>query len=230
MALPVIDSSFVTGTDTTIQVPVVKLEDLRLQDHVKTIEPTRRDLSHSLSPPGKQLDLILGNDFFANSVVAINFPKQQLQVCQKIEPQKYDFWIPFILDHNIPRFSATVNDSLQFDFRLDTGASLFETEKVYLNITTHDLFLLKKKFRDLEPQSYLSATGIDNKAFRLPVFKLKNLKVGATEFEQAFAIVQPERGYFASPEAVGFLSNNFLSKFEQVAIDYINCRIYFKSK
>lgn len=231
LGLQVTDTTSVTGTDSSMTVEVVGFPHLHLGNHyVEMIHPTKRDLGHSLSLPGRRLDLIIGNEVFANTIVEINWVKKEILIHRNLNLQSYDFWVPFFLDHNIPRFTGKLNDAIQTDFRLDTGASLFETNRIYLNITTRNLEKLKKILPALEPASYLSATGINNKPFKLPVYELKKLQVGPLEIQNPFAIVQPETGYFALPDAVGFLSNNFLSKYERVAIDFIRNRLYFSGE
>jgi hypothetical protein len=38
-------------------------------------------------------------------------------------------------------------------------------------------------------------------------------------FDSVFVIVQPEVGYFARPDALGFVSNSFLEKLGRVTLD-----------
>ena len=45
-------------------------------------------------------------------------------------------------------------------------------------------------------------------------------RIGPLDLEHVFVIVQPEAGYFADPQAKGFVSNNFLEKLGRVTLDY----------
>lgn len=231
LKLSTIDSTEVTGSNTTMIVEVVQLNGLNLEGHfVESISPTKRDLSHSLSPKNRKLDIILGYDFFENSMVKIDFQNQELYIMEKGLQTDLDYYVPFYLDHNIPRFSGMVNGKIKMDFRLDTGASLFETEDVYINITTNDWNNIKEKDTTLTPEFHLSATGINNEVISLPVVRLKGVTVGSFNINSPYVIVQPEKGYFASPEAVGFVSNNLLSKYNIITIDYINHRLYYSDQ
>lgn len=227
LQLPVVGSAQVTGTTATINIMVVNISHLKLGDYfVDSINPTKRDLTHSLSPNNRHLDMILGYDFFQNAIVEIDFINNKLRIHHDSSTLKRTAFINFTLDHNIPRFSGLVNGKIQMDFRLDTGASLFETDDVYINITTNDWNAIKKDIPALKPESYLYATGITSEQVILPVVRLEKITIGEFEIDNPYVIVQPEQGYFALPDAVGFISNNLLSKYDIVAIDYINNRLY----
>lgn len=221
------DTVEIAGSNTSIMTEVVEVRNLTLKNHhVKRMYPAKRDLSHSLTPNGRKLDMILGYDFFKNSIISIDFQKKILHMFYNSATLDTIPYIPFSLDHDIPRFFGVINDSIKFDFRLDTGASLFETDDVYLNITTSDWERIKKVNRSLVPEFFLYATGINNEQIELPVLKLKKIEIGKFVIENPYIIIQPELGYFASKDAVGFVSNNLLSKYNRVIIDYINNHLY----
>src|SRR5262249_13686261 len=75
--------------------------------------------------------------FLSQYSVEINFKDRTIGFSKK--PSRPDsrtaIAVPFTVDHRIPRFKGVLNGSLDADFRLDTGASLFETRDVYLNVT-----------------------------------------------------------------------------------------------
>ncbi len=228
LRLPVIDTTEVEGSNAVIRTEVVRMKDLWLNDyHVPTIAPTKRDLSHSLAPDGRMPDMILGYDFFRNAILEIDFTSQVLTLHRDTLTIDYPSFIPFTLDHNIPRFSGRINDTLAIDFRLDTGAGLFETDDLYINITSDDWERIIEADPELRPTVWLSATGINSEEIRLPVARVERVEVGEMKVEHPWVIVQPRIGYFASPDAVGFVSNNLLRRYRNVAIDYLNNRLWY---
>ena len=56
---------------------------------------------------------------------------------------------------------------------------------------------------------------------------MEEVRIGAMEVERPWVIVQPRLGYFASPDAVGFVSNNLLKKYKRVAVDYIRNILWY---
>jgi hypothetical protein len=65
-----------------------------------------------------------------------------------------------------------------------------------------------------KPLHVFTATGTGGATLELPVHHLSSLDVAGVALDRAFAIVQPAVGYFARPEAVGFLGNSVLDKLE----------------
>ena len=126
---------------------------------------------------------------------------------------------------SVTRIELRVLESLDVDLRLDTGASLFDTKDVYVNIPSRvweDLLLADPS---LTPEQHLTGTGASGESVRLPVFRLHALLAGESTIDRPFVIVQPRAGYFARPDAVGFVGNNFLEKFGTVTIDYAGRRL-----
>ena len=228
LGLPVVDSAQVTGSNATIDVQVVSMTDLTLRNHhVNSIAPTKRDLSHSLTPNNRILDMILGYDFFKESIIEIDFSRLEIRIIKDTAFLNYATYIPFSLDHNIPRFSGMASGKIPLDFRLDTGASLFDTDDIYINVTSDDWQRIREINPNLKPEFYLNATGINNELIELSVIQLDKVAIDILDIDKPYIIIQPEQGYFALPDAVGFVSNNWLSKYSRVAIDYINNRLYY---
>lgn len=228
LKLSVVESTQVTGTNATKNVMVVHVTHFMLGDYYEdSIAPTKRDLAQGLTPNNKKLDMILGYYFFQQTIVEIDFTEKELRILNDRAFLNCTFFMNFSLDYNIPRFSGLVNGEIKMDFRLDTGASLFETDDIYVNITTIDWNAIKQHSPTLIPESYLYGTGVNNEQIELPVVRLAKVTVSKFEIVHPYVIVQPEQGYFAQPDAVGFISNNLLEKYDCVAIDYINNRLYY---
>jgi hypothetical protein len=134
-----------------------------------------------------------------------------------------------VLDNGIPRVRATLNDSVRAEFRLDTGASLFETQDVYLNVTASVWEQLTALDAKLKPTAYLTGGGIGGEV-KLPVARIRKFSAGTASISSPFVIVQPKLGYFARSDAVGFISNNLLEKFSPVTIDYLERKLYLGVK
>jgi hypothetical protein len=190
---------------------------------VKDLRPTVQNLTGLLDPPGGQTLGILGNDFLKHFVVEINYRAKTMTL--RDSGVEEGLSIPFQMDNGIPRLNGTLNGSISADLRIDTGASLFETEDVYLNIPTRVWKRLAEIDPDLKPSTYFKGSGVGG-SVDLAVAQIKSLTLGSLEIRSPFVIVQPEQGYFARPDAAGFVSNNLLEKFSPVTIDYAGRRLY----
>lgn len=214
----------VEGSAGKIVVPNVKAKSISVgKCLVKNISLTKYDLSNSLVPPNMHLDGILGTDFLRHYVVSIDFYKKQITLSKKrMETQNY---IPFELDNGIPKIKSIINNHVSAYLRYDSGSSLFDTNEIYLNIPSPVLDKLSQSDSTLKPVNYFSATGIGG-SIKLPVYKINSVFINTVELKQPYIIVQPQQGYFARPDAVGFFGNNLLEKFQKVTIDFINRKFY----
>jgi hypothetical protein len=201
---------------------------------VENLSVTVQDLSASLVPKGMRLDGILGYDFLSRYSVTINFENRTMRFSnQPQEPfalaARPTVSVPFTLEERIPRLRGILNGLIETDFRLDTGASLFETSDVYVNVTEVTLQKLTAAEPGLVPECYFKGTGTGGEV-KLPVVRLKRLSLGEIIVAQPYAIVQPKAGYFARPDAVGFVSNNFLEKYDPVTLDYLGRKLYLSKR
>ncbi|MCB1024621.1 MAG: aspartyl protease family protein [Acidobacteria bacterium] len=226
LRLIIAGESRVEGSAGEIDVKNARLNTLSLGSaSVSNLEVSAYDLSGVLAPPEKKVDGILGYDFLRYFSVEIDYKKQKIML-RKIPKKKLDFQtaVPFNLDNNIPRIKGILNGNVKADFRLDTGASLFETDDVYLNTTEGVWDQLKRSDPTLKPETYFTGSGVGG-SVKLPVAKIKSLSIGRVTNRKVYVIVQPKAGYFARKDAVGFISNNFLEKYSPVTIDYKTKRI-----
>jgi hypothetical protein len=178
---------------------------------------TVQDLSGLLRPPETRVDGILGADFLAAYVVRLDFVAREWTLdTAAFEPDAATLALE--LDRGIPRFQAQLDD-LALPLRIDTGASLFESPDVYVNVPTPVWVELLRLDPTLTFQGQLAGTGAGG-TVELPLARLSALVVGSTALARPWVIVQPPQGYFARPDAVGFVGNNFLEKFEVVMLDF----------
>ncbi|MBK7087011.1 MAG: hypothetical protein IPH53_21125 [Flavobacteriales bacterium] len=78
---------------------------------------------------------------------------------------------------------------------------------------------LRRADTTLTADRHFHATGIDATPVELPVARIHRCTIGASTFggrTSVHVIVQPPSGYFARPDAVGFVSNNWLLRFSRV--------------
>jgi hypothetical protein len=127
------------------------------------------------------------------------------------------------LDNGIPVLQARLG-GVDTALRVDAGASLFETDDVYVNIPARVWNELRARDPALAPTAAFQGTGADGATVDLPVAPVAGGSIAAAELERVFVIVQPEAGYFADPAAKGFVSNNFLKRFARVTLDYASGR------
>ncbi len=215
----------VEGTAGVIRVESATLPALALGAHaVRDLRVTVQDLSGSLRPPGMRLDGILGSDFLAGCALELDFAQRTLRLgTNPRAPSPQATVLALELENRIPRFAARLDD-LSVWLRLDTGASLFETRDVYVNVPTPEWDALRAADPGLAPESHLSGTGAGG-TVELAVARLQALVLGPTTIARPYVIVQPPRGYFARADAVGFVGNNLLERFGRVTIDYAGRRL-----
>jgi hypothetical protein len=224
----------VEGSGGTIRTKTAKIRSLSVGGFKSgSLNVPAYDLSGSLAPKGMHLDGILGYDFLRRYSVEIDFATRSIKLSRmpfgnSKSRRSFDS-VQLNLDNGIPRIPATLNGSAEIELRIDTGASLFETTDVYVNITQKTWNALAAGDPALKPEKYFGGTGVGG-AVKLPVARINRFSVGPFTFSSAFVIVQPEQGYFARPDAIGFISNNLLEKLSPVVIDYLDRRLYFKRK
>lgn len=208
----------VVGTTGSMQVEMVALTGLRLGSiELPKLRATRRDLSGVLAPRGKRVELILGSDALAEMAVTIDFQGAVVEVSQGAPEDPEG--VALRLDNGIPMIAANL-DGTEMWLRIDTGASLFESEDVYVNVPARTWTAMIARDPSLESTGQLRGTGANGESVVLPTARVPAARIGPVELPSVFVIVQPEVGYFADPRAKGFVGNNFLEKFGRVTLDY----------
>lgn len=222
--LPLGAPTRVEGSAGVIDVDTVLVGELALGEHVvRGITATVQDLGSSLAPPGERIDGILGHDFLGAFAIELDFAAKRLRLFD--EPLgDLPGALAFELDNGIPCLVARLDGSVSTQLRLDTGASLFDSEDVYVNVTGRVWEELRRLDPALAPSQYFTGTGTGGEV-RLPVARIGSLSLGERTLERPWVIVQPAQGYFARPDAVGFVGNNLLEKFGRVTIDYPGRRL-----
>lgn len=227
LGLSHIKSDTVEGTMGKIVVPSVNVT-LAISGNadVRSLLVTQYDLSTAAAPPNEKLHGILGMDFLKDFVVSIHFPERRIHF--SLPPDSAARVImPIFFDNGIPAISAQLNENIAADFRFDTGSSLFETDDIFVNTTTAVLRQLQLADSLLKPALHLQGSGIGGTA-KLSAYKIDSMVFGGVEIKHPFLIVQSEVGYFARPDAIGFLGNNLLEKFGSLTFDFPGNRLYLQ--
>lgn len=226
VGLEIVGETKVLGSAGEVNATIVKLSSLTMGGQtINNLQPTKREIHHGATPDGRRLDLIVGHDYLKNFAVFVDYQAQQLEFGS---PPVECMWIDVDLKDRIPHVAATLERSHHTLLRIDTGASLFATKDIYINLTEADLAGLRQN-RELEPKGSLTGSGVGGE-IKLQVFHLQELSIGPILVPSPRAIIQPRQGYFALPEAIGFFGNNLLEKFGAIVLDYpgsrlgVNCR------
>jgi hypothetical protein len=223
--LPVAGMSRVLGTTGSIEVESVMVEGLRLGSlSLPKLRATRRDLGGLLAPEGRKVDMILGSDALSGLVVTLDFVARQIEV-ERQSVAEMPGAVAMVLDDGIPVIRGSIG-GLDVWLRIDTGASLFETTDVYVNVGMRTWRALQNLHEGITPTTYFKGTGADGQTVDLPVAPISNATIGPLVLDRVFVIVQPEAGYFADPEAKGFISNNYLRRLGRVTLDYAKGRMW----
>ena len=220
--LPAIGRGEVVGTTGSLAAENVALEGWKLGAlELPVLRATRRDLSGLLAPEGRIVEMILGSDALAGRAVTIDFRAGTIELATGSVSSADG--VPMVLDNGIPAIPATLA-GVETWLRIDTGASLFESGDVYVNVPATTWEALRARHPTLAPSSRLQGTGASGEAVELPVVRLPGARIAAADFESVFVIVQPRAGYFAQADAKGFVGNNFLEKLGRVTLDYAGGR------
>lgn len=223
LGLEAIRNTEVVGTAGSVPAVLVGLESLEiLGARVGPLEITRRDIHHGATPGGTRLGMIVGYDFLKHFAATIDFRRQRIALLD--EPPRCDTWVPMDCGEGIPKLNVTLHGKVKSALRMDTGASLFATDDVYINITEGNWKEIQGVDPGLHPKGTLTASGVGGE-LRLQVVPLAALELDSLRIEKPFAIVQPRQGYFARPDAVGFFGNNLLEKFDPITLDYRSNRL-----
>jgi hypothetical protein len=217
--LDVVAHGEVVGTTGSLASEIVEIQGLWLGDiALRPLRATRRDLSGLLPLGGRPVDMILGSDAFAGLALTFDFRSRDLLVANR-SPASMPEGVPMLLDDGIPAIPATIA-GVGTMLRIDTGASLFDSDDVYVNVPTRMWKQLRDRDPSLAPSTRFRGTGANGEAVELPVARVRGVEIGERTLDAVFLIVQPEAGYFASPDAKGFVGVNFLEKLGRVTLDY----------
>src|SRR5262245_24791602 len=171
--LPVADTTNVVGTTGTVAAELVDLDGLHFGElALPKLRATRRDLGGLLAPPGKRVEMILGTDAFQGRVLALDFANGTAALQSQPSPGLRS--VPMRLDQGIPALPARLG-GVDLELRVDTGASLFATEDVYVNLPAHAWRAIAAldSPKAPVPVTHLQGTGADGRTLQLPVYRVQ---------------------------------------------------------
>jgi predicted aspartyl protease len=171
-----------------------------------------------MGPDGRAIALIVGYPYLKHFAVSVDYVHHQLILHRHSIPTAHS--IPMRLDQGIPRVKLLLNGKVATEFRIDTGASLFDAKDVFCNITSSVRESLKKQGFDPKPEFTLGGSGVGG-PIELPVIRLESLQIGDRRIDRPCAIVQPPVGIFADPAVPGFVANYTLESLGTVTFDYL---------
>jgi len=195
------------------------------------LTPTKQDLSAFAVPvPGAREAGLLGNDYLQSFVVGLRFAPSLVEISRPTgfspagaDPGNY---IPFFLDDaTIVRVSGVLDGWMEVPLRFDTGSATMTIDGPYFNITTAMWQALCDKNPAYRVEGELTANGIGGQ-LTLQIGRITSLDVGPLHFEKPAVVIQPPVGYFASPDAVGFIALNLFEPGGWLTFDYPNGRLY----
>lgn len=228
--LPVLEGSRVEGSAGVIEAGGTRVEDLRLGElALPTIEPTTSDLSGLQGPGGEAAVGILGSDALAGLVVTLDFAHGRIAVARPSEASARAAGCGRTIavrdDNGILRLDAVI-DGEALPLRYDSGAGLFEDPHVWINLTGDQWARVRGERPQTPPIATLGGSGTGG-SVSLPVHLGGRLEIGPLAWDEPRLIVQPAQGYFARPDAVGFVGNALFWSQGVVAIDYAGGRLVF---
>jgi hypothetical protein len=239
LALPTIAHTELAGTAGILEVDQVRIARLMPLARGRGVAelswygltPTKQDLSAFHVPvAGAREGGLLGNDYLQSFVVQLVFSPALVEISRPtgftpagVDPGNY---IPFFLDHaTIVRGSGTLDGWMDVPLRLDSGSATMTIGAPYLNITTNMWNALRARHPEYEVHDELKANAIGGEV-HLQVARISSLDVGPLHFDNPSVVVQPPVGYFASPDAVGFIALNLFEPGGWVTFDFPNGRLY----
>lgn len=209
----------VHGTTGAIQAQAIEIKRLSVfGKETRNLYATSYGLS-ALAPDGKPVGLILGYPVLKQFAVEVDYAKKRIVFHD--QPVTSERSMPMRLDNGIPVIRGVLQGSIEVEFRIDTGASLFDSTDTFLNITSS----VEKKLRAAgfkeKPAFRLQGSGVGGPV-DLPVIRLESVRLGLITIDRPYAIVQPPVGIFADPAMPGFVGNYTLKSLGRVVFDYLD--------
>jgi hypothetical protein len=226
--LPVLDGTRVEGSAGIVEAGSTRVSGLRLGSVVlPTLDPTTSNLAGLQGPNGQLVVGILGSDALEGLIVAMDFATGTISVSPpSLETEaagRCGRAIPTEDDNGILRLQAKI-DGHAVPLRYDSGAGIFADENVWINLTRAQHATVRSGMPDNPPFRTLGGSGTGGQ-LSLPVHLGHRLEIGDLVWEEPRLIVQPQQGYFARPDAVGFVGNALFWSQRRMIIDYPGHRL-----
>jgi hypothetical protein len=195
------------------------------------LTPTKQNLSAFKVPLVNTREAgLLGNDYLQSFVVQLHFSPPLVEISRPtgytpagVDPGVY---IPFFLDNaTIVRVSGKLDGWMEAPLRFDTGSATMTIGAPYVNVTEPMWQALRARHPEYQVHDVLKANGIGGEV-HLQVAKITSLDVGPLHYDNPSVVIQPAVGYFARPDAVGFIALNLFEPRGWLTFDFPNGRLY----
>ncbi|MFP5296347.1 MAG: aspartyl protease family protein [Alphaproteobacteria bacterium] len=227
LGLPDEGGTTVEGTGGVVEVSSTTVPRFTLGPVTTRLSPTVSDLSGLAGPNGEPVAGILGSDLFGQRVLTFDFARGRLALAPAGEASATAAACgrsaPMRDDNGIPRVTGEL-DGRPVELRYDSGAGLFDDPHLWINLSQPQHAAALDGRDPGEPLEVLGGSGTGG-SVRLPVYAAERFRLGSIEWAEPRLIVQPSQGYFARPEAVGFIGNAAFRPFGLVVIDYAGGRL-----
>ncbi|WP_374516417.1 retropepsin-like aspartic protease [Brevundimonas sp.] len=225
--LPDEGGTTVEGTGGVVEVSSTTVPRFTLGPVTTRLSPTVSDLSGLAGPEGAPVAGILGSDLFGQRVLTLDFERNRLALSAAGEASAAAAACgrsaPMGDDNGIPRVTGEL-DGRPVELRYDSGAGLFDDPHLWINLSQPQHAAILDGRDAGEPLEVLGGSGTGG-SVRLPVYAAGRFRLGGIEWAEPRLIVQPPQGYFARPEAVGFIGNAAFRPFGLVVVDYPGGRL-----
>lgn len=239
LGLPTIAETELAGTAGVMTVQLARIAHIAPLRHGRAVDnlarhgmmPTTQDLSAFDVPvAGAKEAGLLGNDYLQGFVVHVRLDQPKLDIARSTGavPAGVDRhrFIPFSLDdHTIVRVKGKLDGWMDVDLRFDTGSATMTVDGPYLNITTPMWQALCQSHPEYQVHETLEANAIGG-TLKLDVGTITSLELGPLRFDKIKVVIQPPVGYFAAPDAVGFIALNLFQSNGRLTFDYPNGRLW----
>lgn len=225
--LPDEGGTTVEGTGGVVEVASTTVPRFTLGPVTTRLSPTVSDLSGLAGPDGAPVAGILGSDLFGDRVLVFDFERDRLALAGRgpaaTKAAECGRGTAMQDDNGIPRVAGEL-DGRPVELRYDSGAGLFDDPHLWINLSQPQHAAILNGREAGEPLQVLGGSGTGG-SVRLPVHAAGRFRLGGVEWAEPRLIIQPPQGYFARPEAVGFLGNAAFRPFGMVVVDYPGGRL-----
>jgi hypothetical protein len=164
---------------------------------VKNLELAVENLGNKTAPGGRHVDGILGTDFMKYFTVGIDFVKKKITF--STQSACATGFIPFEMDHNVPKINVTINDTIQTSLHYNSGSNLFVTDNLSGEATNEPWIALALVDTIFHQVNYFSGA-MATRTGKITALPVRTLFFTGQKVKHPFIFIQPKQGTFSPPE------------------------------